>query len=201
MKTILIGLKMLLAMTLLLGVAYPVMVTVIGRAFFHDKAEGSLLRGQGMVVLGSSLLAQEFKTDRYFHPRPSAVTYNPLPSGGSNLGWTSKDLVGQIEERRKAGAKHDLLYASGSGLDPHVSPEAAASQIKRVAAARGLPESAIEALVAESVEGRQFGFLGEEKVNVLLLNLKLDRIGARKNEDRTLESKGGMTTTSIGVTF
>ena len=180
----------LLLMTLLLGVAYPLAVTAIGGTLFPDQAAGSLVVRDGRVV-GSSLIEQKFGRPGYFHPRPSAAGsdgYDATSSGGSNLGVATRSLDDAIAERAKA-ARHDdapvpadLVMASGSGLDPHVSPEAARYQIQRVAAARGLPPAEVEQLVNAHVEGRQLGVFGEPRVNVLALNLALDdyaRTGSR----------------------
>ncbi|HMN86794.1 MAG TPA: potassium-transporting ATPase subunit KdpC [Bauldia sp.] len=180
------ALVLLAVMTLLTGVAYPLLVTGVAQVAFPAAANGSLVTRDGVVV-GSSLVAQAFTSDRYFHPRPSAAGagYDAANSGGSNLGPTSAKLVAAVAERAAAAGADparpvpvDLVTASGSGLDPHISPEAAAFQIARVAAARGLPGSTVAALVAGNTEGRTFGLLGEPRVNVLLLNLALDRLPA-----------------------
>lgn len=174
-------------LTLITGVLYPLAVTAIGQAAFPEQANGSLIRVNGVVV-GSALIGQDMATDpRYFWPRPSAVGYNPLPSGGSNLGPTSATLQKAVQERAAAlRAAHnlpadapippDLLFASGSGLDPHISPEAARLQIDRVAAARALPHDQVAALVERFVELPQIGILGQARVNVLLLNVALDQL-------------------------
>lgn len=174
MKTLLIAFRCLLILTILTGAAYPLAVTIFAKTFFPKQASGSLVYGEDGKILGSELLAQGFKSDRYFWSRPSAVDYNPLPSGGSNLGPTSKALKEAWEARRKLGAKREMLAASASGLDPEISPESALAQVTRVARARGKPEEDVRNLVTRSVERRQLGFLGEPRVNVLRLNLSLD---------------------------
>ncbi|MEP7764369.1 potassium-transporting ATPase subunit KdpC [Sanguibacter sp. 25GB23B1] len=192
------GLRVLVVLSLLLGVAYPLVVLGIGQAAFPWQANGSLLRADGThvtsrdasadgesPVVGSALVAQGFDGDEWFHPRPSAAGdgYDTLASGGSNLGPTSPDLVVTIEERRDTAASTegtdpgavppDALTASASGLDPHISPENAALQTARVAEARGLSEDDVTALVEEHTDGRDLGVLGEPRVNVLELNLAL----------------------------
>lgn len=174
-KQIMPALRMLLVLTLLTGVIYPLLVTVFAQAFFSRKAGGSLIEHDGRVV-GSSLIAQKFEKEGYFHPRPSAVDFNPLPSGGSNLGPTSAKLKAQFAAAAP-GTPQDLIFASASGLDPDISPEAARFQIPRIAQARGLAPEALHHLIDEQTQGLQLGFLGEPRVNVLRLNLALDRAG------------------------
>ncbi|MGE3262770.1 MAG: potassium-transporting ATPase subunit KdpC [Bacteriovoracia bacterium] len=174
MKQIFPALKAFLLLTFVTGAVYPLLVTAIGQAFFPRQANGSLLQGSDGKIQGSELIAQGFKGDKYFWPRPSAVDYNPLPSGGSNLGPTSKALQDKWQERRKAGLSGDLLAASASGLDPHISPESAYDQVPRIAQARGKSIAEVNGLIASTVERRQFGFLGENRVNVLKLNRLLD---------------------------
>lgn len=174
------SLRMLIALTILTGIAYPLLVTGLGQTLFPRQAGGSLIDVGGRVV-GSALVAQKFEKGIYFQSRPSAVDYNPLPSGGSNLAPTSKKLKDQVAAGRAKwgeGVPQDLLFASGSGLDPHVSPEAALYQIPRVAKARGLAEDELRRLVENHIEPVQLGFLGEPRVNVLMLNLALDRLTA-----------------------
>lgn len=185
MKHIFPAFRMLLFMTLLTGLVYPLAMTAISQLLFKDRANGSLLESGGQVV-GSEFVAQKFESSKYFWARPSAGDYNPLPSGGTNLGQSSETLKKQVDERTaKLQAAHgaeksipqDLLFASSSGLDPHISPEAAKYQVSRVAAARGLSPEQVGTLVNQHVEGRQIGVLGEPRVNVLQLNLALDKFG------------------------
>lgn len=178
-----VALKVLVVMTVLLGVAYPFAIYAAGRAS-DSTADGSLLRVDGRVV-GSSLIGQNFPVadDEWFHSRPSAGDYDGLASAPSNLAPSNPDLAAARAERRAAVAKvegvapsavpEDALAASASGLDPHISPAYAALQIPRVAAARGLSESEVRRLVDRATEGRQLGFLGEPRVNVLELNASL----------------------------
>ncbi len=177
MKTSVTAFAALLFFTLLTGVLYTGAVGGIAYFAFPNQAGGSLVTSNGKVV-GSELIAQNFKDSKHFWPRPSAVDFNPLPSGGSNYAPSSADLLGKINERKKLGMTRDMLFASGSGLDPHISPQAAYDQVDRIAAARGLNEmkkTAVRVLILEHTEGRQYGLLGEERVNVLLLNLALDK--------------------------
>jgi K+-transporting ATPase ATPase C chain len=182
-------------LTLITGVAYPFAMTGIAKVVFPSQAAGSLVERDGKVV-GSSLIGQVFADDKYFHGRPSATSapdpkdptktvdapYNAANSSGSNLGPTSKALIerikGDVETLKKenpsARIPTDLVTASGSGLDPHISPEAALFQVPRIAKARNMAEDRVRQLVADHVEGRTLGVLGEPRVNVLLLNLALD---------------------------
>jgi K+-transporting ATPase ATPase C chain len=175
MKTLLQSLRILFPLTLLTGVIYPVVVTDLAGRLFADQANGSLLKQNGKLV-GSSLLAQHLERDDLFWPRPSSADYATIPSGASNLGPTSAALAKAVEERKKllgSNAPVDLLTASGSGLDPHISPDAAHFQIHRIATARHLPENQLLKLVDEHTEPPQFGVFGSPRVNVLTLNLAL----------------------------
>lgn len=177
------GLRLLLVMTVLLGVGYPLAVWAAGQAF-GDRADGQPVSYDGRVV-GSRLLGQQFEGASWFHGRPSANDYDSLASAPSNLGPSNPDLLATIAERRAqvaqtegvdpAAVPPDALTASGSGLDPHISPAYAALQVPRVARARGLSEAAVRRLVAASTTGRSLGFLGEPVVNVLELNVALQR--------------------------
>jgi K+-transporting ATPase ATPase C chain len=188
MKNILFSsVKVLILMTVITGFIYPLFVTLAGQLLFNDKAEGSLIYSNGKVI-GSALIGQQFNQDKYFHSRPSAIGYNPLPSGGSNYGPTSKVLLDSVNNRRKmfllqnnnsALIPSEMLFASGSGVDPDISPEAAVMQIDRVIKARNFDaemKNKLSALINSMIEKRQFGFLGEEKINVLRLNIELDKI-------------------------
>ena len=171
--------------TVLLGIGYPLVVTGIAGAIFPHKAAGSLILKDGQVI-GSELLAQSFTADKYFHPRPSAAGngYDPTSSGGSNLAQSNAKLVARMQADIDKLAKEnpgkpvpiDLVTTSGSGLDPDITPDAAFFQIPRVAKARGIPEARINQLIQEHITNRQLGFLGEPRVNVLDLNLDLDKL-------------------------
>jgi K+-transporting ATPase ATPase C chain len=175
-KTLLSSLRILLVLTVLTGIAYPFVVSALARALFADAAGGSLVR-TGARIHGSALLAQKTESPRYFWPRPSAADFATIPSGASNQGPTSGALKTAIIERRAkfgADAPADLLTASGSGLDPHLSPEAAKYQAARIAAARQLSMDKVHTLIDENTQRPQLGFLGEPRVNVLTLNRALD---------------------------
>lgn len=179
---------MLLVMTVITGLLYPMTITLLAQTAFPHQANGSLLKNAKGQVVGSELLGQQFSQDKYFHTRPSATggyPYNAAGSGGSNLGPTNQDLLKQIEERAEAltkanpGSKKiptDLVTASSSGLDPHISVEAAQYQIERVAKARQINEAKVESLVRRETEDRQWRLFGEPRVNVLKLNLALDEL-------------------------
>ncbi len=172
---------------LLLGIAYPMLLTGIGQALFPAQANGSLVR-DGDRVIGSSLVGQAFVAERYFQTRPSAAGkgYDPLASSGSNLGPTSTALVDRVkpdvEKRRDEGVTGplpaDLVTASASGLDPHLSPASALVQVARVARIRRLPEAQVRGLVEAATQRPLLGFIGEDRVNVLALNRQLDALGA-----------------------
>jgi len=190
------ALIMLLLFTVITGLIYPLAVTGFAQVLFPRQANGSLVVADGKVV-GSSLIGQAFSEDRYFQGRPSATSapdskdasktvdapYNAANSGGSNLGPTSKALIERVKtdvEARKgqnpnAKVPTDLVTTSGSGLDPHISPEAALFQVPRVAKARTMPEDRLRDLVNQHIEGRSLSFLGEPRINVLALNMALDR--------------------------
>jgi potassium-transporting ATPase KdpC subunit len=180
------ALTMLLVLTLLTGVVYPLIVTGLAQVLFPQQANGSLIVRDGKVI-GSELVGQSFDDPKYFWSRPSATSpfpYNAAASSGSNLGPTNPGLIEAVKTRvtalraadpgNEAAVPVDLVTTSGSGLDPHISPAAALYQAHRVARVRGLEESEVKNLVARYTEGRQFGLLGEPRVNVLKLNLALD---------------------------
>jgi K+-transporting ATPase ATPase C chain len=189
----------LVLLTAITGLAYPLAMTGLAQAFFPRQANGSLLEEKGKVV-GSALIGQNFASPRYFHGRPSATTgadpndpsktvpqpYNAANSVGSNLGPTNKALIDRVtadvaalkKDNPNAPVPVDLVTTSGSGLDPDISPEAAFFQVPRIAKTRGLPEDQVRSLVEDHVERRSFGLLGEPHVNVLALNMALDRTAA-----------------------
>lgn len=189
-----------IALLLITGLAYPLAITGIAQAVFPRQAEGSLIAQNGKVV-GSELIGQSFTSDRYFHGRPSATLgpdpadssksvsqpYNAVNSMGSNLGPTNKALIERVQadvsklkqENPSVAVPTDLVTTTGSGLDPHISPEAALFQVPRVARARNLAEDRVRQLVNEHLENRELGLLGEPRVNVLALNMALDQIAAQ----------------------
>ncbi|MGE0853746.1 MAG: K(+)-transporting ATPase subunit C [Hyphomicrobiaceae bacterium] len=199
MKELRPALTLVVLFTILTGLIYPLAVTGVAQVLFPRQANGSLVELNGKVV-GSSLIGQVFSEDRYFQGRPSATMgpdpkdpsksvdtpYNAANSSGSNLGPTSKALIERVKadvEARKpqnpnAKVPTDLVTASGSGLDPHISPEAAFFQVPRVAKARNMPEDRLRQLIGQHIESRTLGFLGELRVNVLALNMALDRAPA-----------------------
>ncbi len=190
----------LLALTLITGLAYPLAMTGVAGAIFPKQAQGSLIERDGKVI-GSALIGQEFKSEKYFHGRPSATTapdpadssktvpapYNAANSGGSNLGPTSKALDDRLKddveklkaENPSSPVPVDLVTTSASGLDPDISPEAALFQVPRVAKARNMPEARVHELVVQNTQGRLLGLLGEPRVNVLALNLALDAAASK----------------------
>ena len=182
-KNLITAVLMTVATTVLLGIVYPLVVTVLAQVLFHDKANGQLREMNGKLI-GSRIIGQGFSGPAYFHSRPSAAGtgYDPLNSNGSQLGPTNHQLIDRVKadaaalqaENPNVPVPIDLVTTSASGLDPEISPAAAAFQIPRVAKARGVSEEELTRLVAEHTQGRQFGFLGEPRVNVLELNLDLD---------------------------
>ena len=197
LKEIRPAIVLLVALTLITGLLYPLAMTGLAQVLFPRQANGSMIEKDGKVI-GSALIGQVFADDKYFHGRPSATNtpdpkdatktvdapYNATNSMGSNLGPTNKALIdrikGQVEELKKENASvsvpMDMVTTSGSGLDPHISPEAAYFQVPRVAKARGLPEARVRTLVDGQIEGPTFDLLGEPRVNVLDLNLALDAL-------------------------
>jgi K+-transporting ATPase ATPase C chain len=182
--------------TVITGMLYPLVITVIAQLAFHDQANGSLVVRDGKII-GSGLLAQQFQGSNYFWPRPSAGSYATVPSGASNLGPTSGALQTNVMNYAaalrsahnlptNAPVPADLVFTSASGVDPHISPEAARFQIARVAAARGMSEDRVKTLVEQFIEPPQWGFLGEARVNVLLLNVALDQADNHKAENTTI---------------
>ena len=170
------AIKIFLFMTVLTGLIYPFFITLVAQLAMPHLANGSLVHKKNQPI-GSMLIAQKTTAEDYFWPRPSAVDYNPLTSGGSHLGPTSQRLKDAVEERMRivgTDAPAELLYASGSGLDPHISLETAYFQIPRLARARAIPESELKMIIDSLAEGKQFGFLGPRTVNVLLINQALD---------------------------
>ena len=188
-KQLIISLKFLLLMTILTGIIYPFVMTGIAQLSFPSKANGSLIIKNGKLI-GSELIGQNFDSTIYFWSRPSAIGYNPIPSGASNYGPTSDTLKKLVNARRASFASKnsikdinsipkEMIFASGSGLDPHISPEAASIQLNRVISARkmnGAQQQKVEQLINSLIEEPQFSFLGEPRINVLLLNLGLDNI-------------------------
>jgi K+-transporting ATPase ATPase C chain len=191
MKQLMIAVKATILLTVVTGVLYPLAVTGLAQILFPHQANGSLVAANGKTV-GSHLIGQTFTKPEYFHGRPSAAGngYDGLSSGGSNYGPTNQKLVDRVSADVKAFRAEnpsytgpvpaDLVTASGSGLDPHISPASADVQVARVAAARGMSADAVRQLVAAHTEGRQYGLFGEPRVNVLELNLALDRTAPRK---------------------
>lgn len=191
MKNLITAVLMTVVTTILLGLIYPLAVTGLAQAMFPDQANGQLIRGSDGTLIGSRLIGQPFSSPGYFRSRPSAAGatgYNAGISGGSNLGPTNQKLIDRIKadvERLQAENPDrpvpvDLVTSSGSGLDPHISPAAAEFQVPRVASERGMIEAEVRTIVAAHTEGRQFGLLGEPRVNVVELNLDLDRMQPMK---------------------
>jgi K+-transporting ATPase ATPase C chain len=200
LKEIRPAIVLVVALTIITGLVYPLVMTGVAGVVFPYQAQGSMIEQDGKVV-GSALIGQEFTSDRYFHGRPSATVapdpndatktvpapYNAGNSGGSNLGPTNKALIERVQgdvkkleqENPSAAVPIDLVTTSAGGLDPHISPEAAFFQAPRVAKARNLPEDLVRQLVEQRIEGRTLGLLGEPRVNVLALNLALDGLAVR----------------------
>ncbi|SRR5579884_384898 len=181
------AIRMTVVTTLVLGIVYPLIVTAIAQVLFHDKANGQLISRNGVIV-GSRIIGQPFVSEPYFHSRPSYAGsgYDAANSGASNLAPTNHALIERVRtgvEQYKADnpgpVPIDLVTSSGSGLDPHITPAAAEFQVPRIARAHGLSEVQLRSLIAKHTEGRQLGFLGEPRVNVLELNLELDSVAPR----------------------
>ena len=191
-KNLLIAVLMTIATTILLGIIYPLVVTVLAQTLFHDKANGQLISKNGKVI-GSRIIGQAFVSAKYFHSRPSAAGngYDAANSSGSNLGPTNQKLIDRIKSDTAAAQAEnpntpvpmDLVTTSGSGLDPDITPAAALFQVPRIARVRGLSEDQVRALVRSHIQKRQFAILGEPRVDVLELNLALDenRISIRRH--------------------
>ncbi len=188
MRDIKPAILLFIAVTIICGGIYPAVVTGIAQAIFPKLANGSLIISKSGKEIGSSLIGQPFSDPKYFWPRPSAATdfaYNPLGSSGSNSGPTNPDYLKTVADRVKAirdtavtsTIPADLMQASASGLDPHISPESALLQVPRIAKVRGISDEQLRTLVLDRIEDRNFGFLGTPRVNVLALNLELDKVG------------------------
>jgi potassium-transporting ATPase KdpC subunit len=189
MKLLFISIKYLLLMTLVTGLLYPLFIFGIAKIFFPNKSQGSLIEFNGNKI-GSELIAQKFDSSIYFQPRPSAIDYQPVPSGASNLGPTSQKLKDISDSLRKAFIINnflpenifvpgDAIFSSGSGIDPHISPDNALMQIDRIVKARKFDENKrkkLAFLIQNLSENPQFGFLGESRINVLILNMELDKL-------------------------
>lgn len=188
-KPIITSIILILFFTIITGIIYPLIITGISQLLFHEKAGGSLVEKNGMIR-GSALIGQEFDSAAYFRSRPSAAGYNPLPSGGSNLSWTDQRLKENVEVRKEAFLREnmlndttvipaEMLFASASGLDPHISPRAAFLQVDRIAKARAFNDDQkqnLVKLIIQMTEKPQYSLFGEERINVFLLNLELDTI-------------------------
>jgi potassium-transporting ATPase KdpC subunit len=196
-KNLLTAIWMTIATTILLGIIYPLVMTGLAQVIFRKQANGQLIRRAG-TILGSSIIAQGFTSPQYFHPRPSSAGngYDAANSSGSQLGPTNQKLINRVRadvisaQRENPGTPVpiDLVTASASGLDPQITPAAAEFQLPRVAEARGIQIEELRALVAKHIEGRQFGFLGEPRINVLELNLELDQQFPVKKPARAVQA-------------
>ncbi|NTV85027.1 MAG: potassium-transporting ATPase subunit KdpC [Bacteroidales bacterium] len=188
-KSILIAIRLFLILTVITGIIYPLLITGISGIFFHDKAEGNLVKINGEVV-GSKLIGQQFNSAVYFHSRPSAINYQTLPSGASNLSWSDNRLKVAVNLRKEAFLRENLLadtttvptemlFASASGIDPHISPASAYLQMDRIALSRNFNDEQklkLGLLITELKKEPQYSIFGEERINVFLLNLELDKI-------------------------
>jgi K+-transporting ATPase ATPase C chain len=182
MRNLVTAILMTIVTTILLGLIYPLVVTGLAQVIFPDQAKGQLIKSADGTIIGSRLLGQPFSSPGYFRGRPSAAAYDASSSSGSNLGPTNQKLIDRVKaDVEKLQAENpgkavpiDLVTTSASGLDPHISPAGAEFQVPRVARERGMSEAEVRSIVAAHTEGRQFGFLGEPRVNVLELNLDLD---------------------------
>lgn len=197
MKTILISLKIFLFLTILTGIVYPVIITVIAHLVFPESANGSLVFKDNKA-LGSELIGQAFDSNIYFSSRPSATGYNPIPSGGSNYGLSNSKLINQVLERKSKFIAYnsldsltiipsEMLFASASGIDPHISQKAALMQVSRVADARNLnslQQKKLVQSVIDHTEKPQFLIFGEERVNVLLLNIELNKLSSNTSVNK-----------------
>jgi K+-transporting ATPase ATPase C chain len=193
MKNLKISVLMTIVTMILMGIIYPLAVTAFAQILFHDKANGQLIQ-QGSDIVGSRIIGQPFTSDRYFHSRPSAAGngYDASNSAGSNLGPTNQKLMDRMKadtarlqaENPNTSVPVDLVTTSASGLDPDITPVAAYFQVPRIARVRSMSEDQVRALVAGHIQGRQFGFFGESRVNVLELNLALDNLASDKEKGR-----------------
>lgn len=188
-KSIFTSIRLLAAFTVITGIIYPLIITGASRLFFHDKSQGSLVKIDGRIV-GSELIGQQTENPRYFHPRPSAVNYQAFPSGASNLSWSDSRLNDKVKQQKEAFLRENLLpdttvipqemlFASASGLDPHISPRAASLQVNRIALSRKFSDEQtlkLYTLITDLEEGPQYSVFGEHRINVFLLNLELDKI-------------------------
>lgn len=201
MKTLIVSLKIFLFFTVLTGIIYPLFITGIAQVAFPLQANGSIIYKDGKAI-GSSLIGQQFDSSKYFTSRPSTIAYNPMPSGGSNYGLTSSKLKMLVVERKQkfitfntldslTEIPSEMLFASSSGLDPHISPRAAFLQVDRIAKVRGFNPSQKQQLIdliTIKSEELQFTLLGEPRINVLVLNLELDKLNKNSNGNQILKN-------------